>query len=177
MRRREFITLLGGAAVWPLAARAQSAMQAVGFLGSDSPDQYVDRLRAFRQGLKEAGYIDGQNLAIEYRWAQGRNDQLPALAADLVRGQLAVIVASTTPSVLALKAATKTIPILGITDDMLGAGLVNSLARPDGNTTGVSILARLRASAIWFLAMRASYSRFSSVLRDSEPCKRPGGIK
>src|SRR5262245_10871702 len=123
MRRRQFISLLGGAATWPLAAEAQTPV--VGFVGSDSPDQYVARLQAFRQGLKEAGYIDGQNLALEYRWAQGRNDQLPALAADLVRSRPTVIVASTTPSVLALKAATRTIPIVFfIAGDPVALGLV-----------------------------------------------------
>jgi putative ABC transport system substrate-binding protein len=170
--RREFITLLGGAAAWPLAARAQSAMQAVGFLGSDSPDQYVDRLRAFRQGLKEAGYIDGQNLAIEYRWAQGRNDQLPALAADLVRGQLAVIVASTTPSVLALKAATKTIPIVFfIAGDPVALGLVASLNRPGGNLTGTTTLT-LEVGSKWLQLLHEMVTKattFALLVNPSSP--------
>jgi len=114
MRRRQVIKLLGGAAAaWPIAASAQQRTKPlVGFLGSDSPDLYGDRLRAFRQGLKETGYVERENVAIEYRWAEGRNDQLPALAADLVRLGVDVLIGTTTPSVLALKAATTTIPIV-----------------------------------------------------------------
>src|SRR5262245_7105282 len=117
MRRREFITLLGGIAIgWSLAAHAQQpAVPVIGFLGSDAPDVYAHRLRAFRQGLKDAGYSESDNVAIEYRWAKGHNEELPALAADLVRLRPAALVASSTPSVLALKRATTTIPIVFFT--------------------------------------------------------------
>jgi putative tryptophan/tyrosine transport system substrate-binding protein len=196
MRRREFLlTLLGGAAAWPLAARAQqqTAMPVVGLLDQRSPETLVDRLRGFREGLRDAGFIEGQSVAVEYRWGDNKVDRIPELAADLVRRQVAVI-ASTggIPSALAAKAATTTIPIVFVvSEDPVRLGLVASLARPGGNLTGINFVSaeltakRLEllrelvpgAARVGVLVNPANVPNTESTLRDVEPAARAMGLQ
>jgi ABC-type uncharacterized transport system substrate-binding protein len=141
MTRRKFIALLGGAAAWPLAVHAQQpALPVIGFVDSGTPETSVSRLLAFRQGLNETGYVEGQNVTIEYRWAEGRYERYPELITDLLRRKVSMIVpGASAPAALAAKAATSTIPIVfGVGEDPVKLGLVASLARPDGNVTGVN---------------------------------------
>jgi putative ABC transport system substrate-binding protein len=194
VKRREFITLIGGAATWPVAARAQqAAMPVIGFLNPTSPDVFADELRAFHRGLKETGYVDGDNVATAYRWAENQVDRLPALAAELVRRKVAVIASTGSPSVaFAAKAATTTIPIVFIVnEDPVGLGLVASLARPGGNLTGVNILSaevvakRLellrelvpRASRVAGLVDPANAAGAESTLRQLESAGRAMGLQ
>ena len=172
MNRRGVITLLGSAAAgWPLAARAQQAMPVVGILGISAPDTIGDRLRMFRLGLKEAGYIDGENLVIEYRWTENQFDRLPELVADFVRKQVAVITTVAGAS-LAAKLATTSIPIVFIaTEDPVRLGLVASLARPGGNLTGINIFsAELVAKRLELVReLLPSATRIAVLIRPTGP--------
>ena len=194
MKRREFITLLGSAAVWPLAARGQPpVMPVIGFLSAASSDTNADRMRGFRQGLKDTGYVEGENVAIEYRWAEGQFDLLPALAAELVRRRVAVIATNGGPTAaFAAKAATTTIPIVfSVAEDPVSLGLVASLARPSGNLTGVNLvlgeltakrLGLLRelvpgAARVAVLVNPANSTNAETTLRDVEPAARAVGLQ
>ncbi len=194
MKRREFIGALGAAAAWPLAARAQQqAMPVVGFLHPGSPGAFVDRERGFRQGLRETGFVEGDNLAIVYRWADNQVDRLPQLAADLVRRNVAVIAAlAGTPAAFAAKSATATIPIVFlVAEDPVRLGLVASLAKPGGNLTGINFFnAELSAKRLGFLrtlvpgATRVAVlanpdnaTTTETTLRDLEPAARAMGVQ
>jgi putative ABC transport system substrate-binding protein len=194
VRRRAFITLIGGAAAIPVVARAQQpAMPVIGFLSSLSPEFTAERLRGFRQGLKETGYMEAENVASEYRWAENQIDRLPALTADLVRRQVAVIVAfgGRAPAVAA-QAATTTIPVIfGVGEDPVRLGLVASLARPGGNMTGLNFFNRelgakrlelLRelvpgATRIALLASPTGAGEVDSTVRDVEAAARATGLQ
>jgi putative tryptophan/tyrosine transport system substrate-binding protein len=193
VKRREFITLVGATTAWPLTVRAQQpVLPVVGFLSYQSPDTIADLLRAFRQGLKDTGYVEGENVAIEYRWAENQIDRLPALAADLVRRQVGVIATSGGPaSAFAAKTATTMIPIVfAINEDPVQLGLVASLARPGGNLTGINFFNAELAKRLEFLrelvpgATRvavlvnpANETTMKSTLRDVEPAARTFGLQ
>jgi ABC-type uncharacterized transport system substrate-binding protein len=194
MKRRQFITLLGrAAAAWPLAARAQQpALPAIGFLSTSTPDGFADNLRKFHQGLKDSGFIEGENVAVVYRWAENRADRLPELAAELVRRQVAVIATAGHEAALAAKAATSAIPMLFIAGlDPVQLGLVASVARPGGNATGVNFLfteivpKRLEllrelvpwATRIAVLVSPANAATTMATLRDVEAAAQSMGLQ
>ena len=174
MKRREFITLIGGAAAWPVAARAQQpAMPVIGFLNPTTPEALAEPMRGLRQGLKDAGYVEGENLTIEYRWADNQAERLPAMAAELVRRRVSLIVATGGGQApLAAKAATTALPIVFNTaDDPVNLGLVASLAQPGGNVTGVSILStELTAKRLELLhALAPNAIRIAVLINPGEP--------
>jgi len=173
VRRREFISFAGGAAAWPMVAHAQQTIPVIGFLHSASPAAFAEHIPAFHKGLNEAGYVDGQNATVDYRWAEGHNEALPALAADLVLRRVAVIVAPiSTPAALAAKAATSTIPIVFVIGaDPVKIGLVASLNRPGGNATGVSdIGVQLGAKRLTLLhELLPNATRFAVLVNPSNP--------
>jgi putative ABC transport system substrate-binding protein len=179
LRRRDFITLIGGAAsvALPIALHAQQSMPVIGFLHGGSPEQNVKRLAAWRKGLGEAGFVEGQNVAIEYRWAAGQNDKLPALAADLIGRKVSVLVAAgSTPAAIAAKAATATIPIVfAIGADPIALGLVASLNRPGGNATGATSLnAELAAKRFGVLRELAPQTtHYFTVVNPTSPLAKP----
>ena len=190
MTRREFITLLGGAAVaWPRAARARPKLPVVGFLNSGSPGAFEDAVSAFRQGLVEAGYVEHRNVGIEYRWAEGQVDRLPAFARELVRAQVAVICAGSPPAALAAKAATTIIPIVFTSgEDPIKLGLVASYNRPGGNVTGIALLADVLgakrlgllreivpAATLIAVLLNPSWPTFETQLNDVQEAARAVG--
>jgi putative ABC transport system substrate-binding protein len=193
VRRREFILFCSAAAAWPLAARAQQpTIPVIGFLHPQSPDVFADQLRAFRQGLKEAGFVEGENVTIEYRWAENQSDRLPELVTDLVRRRVAVIAVFSNTAALLAKGATASIPIVfNVGDDPVKLGLVASLARPGGNLTGVNFFTgelsakRLEllkeivpgAARVALLVNPANPTTAEATLRDAEAAARSMGLQ